>query len=46
MAGLLEHKLGLVEGAGVQDSWHAEVWSGMLGIPGHGEIRDLSPFIS
>ena len=41
MAGLLGHNLGLVEGAGVLESWHV---AGILGIPGHAEICDPSPF--
>lgn len=44
MAGLLVHKLGLVEGARVLENWYAEVRSGMLGIPGHGENHDPSSF--
>lgn len=40
MPGLLGHKLGLVEGAGVLQGWYAQSWPGMLGIPGHGEIHD------
>lgn len=41
MAGLLGHNLGLVEGAGVLESGYV---AGMLGIPGHADIRDPSPF--
>lgn len=44
MAGQLGHKLGLVEGVGVLERQRAEVWTGMLGIPGHAEIWDPSPF--